>query len=153
MSPKVQFSFVFWCVTGESPSPHISSCPRHVCFGHCLLVIHDVCPVCTVLLVSYAVITVGTSARAKQNCDLCSYSGVLVSYAQQCGRPPIAENRIVGGMDATDGAWPWQVDIHVSPLNRVPIDPHLSVLSLSICVCFSLVLVYQADLLRRGICL
>ncbi|CAK6964250.1 serine protease 33 [Scomber scombrus] len=53
MLPKVQFSIVFWCVTG-----------------------------------------------------------VLDSYAQKCGRPPIAENRIVGGMDATDGAWPWQVDIH-----------------------------------------
>ncbi|XP_053197274.1 serine protease 33 [Scomber japonicus] len=58
MSPKVQFSFVFWCVTG-----------------------------------------------------------VLVSYAQQCGRPPIAENRIVGGMDATDGAWPWQVDIHKAAIH------------------------------------
>ncbi|XP_035468193.2 serine protease 27 [Scophthalmus maximus] len=38
-------------------------------------------------------------------------AGVLASYAQECGRPPVMENRIVGGADATDGAWPWQVDI------------------------------------------
>lgn len=38
-------------------------------------------------------------------------TGVLASYAQECGRPSIAENRIVGGMDAQDGGWPWQVDI------------------------------------------
>ncbi|KAM8729873.1 serine protease 27 [Acanthopagrus schlegelii] len=39
-------------------------------------------------------------------------SGILASYAQQfCGRPPLQENRIVGGVDAKDGSWPWQVDI------------------------------------------
>ncbi|XP_075949759.1 serine protease 33 [Anarhichas minor] len=38
-------------------------------------------------------------------------TGFLASYAQECGRPPIVENRIVGGMDAIDGAWPWQADI------------------------------------------
>ncbi|XP_026207708.1 serine protease [Anabas testudineus] len=38
-------------------------------------------------------------------------TGILVSYAQQCGRPPLKEDRIVGGVDATHGAWPWQVDI------------------------------------------
>ncbi|XP_051273775.1 serine protease 27 [Dicentrarchus labrax] len=38
-------------------------------------------------------------------------TGILASYAQECGRPPLQENRIVGGMDAIDGAWPWQVDI------------------------------------------
>ncbi|KAK5850780.1 hypothetical protein PBY51_001627 [Eleginops maclovinus] len=38
-------------------------------------------------------------------------TGILASYAQECGRPPIVENRIVGGMDVIDGAWPWQVDI------------------------------------------
>ncbi|XP_053269082.1 serine protease 27 [Pleuronectes platessa] len=38
-------------------------------------------------------------------------TGVLASYAQECGRPPLTENRIVGGMDAEDGAWPWQVDV------------------------------------------
>ncbi|XP_039992204.1 serine protease 33 [Xiphias gladius] len=38
-------------------------------------------------------------------------TGILASYAQECGRPPLMENRIVGGMDAEDGAWPWQVDV------------------------------------------
>ncbi|XP_008281494.1 serine protease 27 [Stegastes partitus] len=38
-------------------------------------------------------------------------TGILASNAQECGRPPLMENRIVGGMDASDGAWPWQVDI------------------------------------------
>uniref|UniRef100_A0A3Q1FHD8 Zgc:92313 n=1 Tax=Acanthochromis polyacanthus TaxID=80966 RepID=A0A3Q1FHD8_9TELE len=38
-------------------------------------------------------------------------TGISASYAQECGRPPLMENRIVGGMDASDGAWPWQVDI------------------------------------------
>ncbi|XP_042363215.1 serine protease 33 [Plectropomus leopardus] len=41
----------------------------------------------------------------------CCVTGVLVSYAQECGRPTVVENRIVGGVDAIDGAWPWQVDI------------------------------------------
>lgn len=48
-----------------------------------------------------------------ERCRPCSHSGVLASYAQECGRPPVMENRIVGGADATDGAWPWQVDIQV----------------------------------------
>ncbi|XP_061667145.1 serine protease 27 [Syngnathoides biaculeatus] len=38
-------------------------------------------------------------------------TGFLASYAQECGRPTVLENRIVGGMDATDGAWPWQVSV------------------------------------------
>ncbi|XP_040885432.1 serine protease 33 [Toxotes jaculatrix] len=38
-------------------------------------------------------------------------TGILASHAQECGRPPLMENRIVGGMDAADGAWPWQVDV------------------------------------------
>ncbi|XP_029954229.1 serine protease 27 [Salarias fasciatus] len=33
------------------------------------------------------------------------------SFAQECGRPPLTENRIVGGVSAQEGAWPWQVDI------------------------------------------
>ncbi|KAM4624489.1 serine protease 33 [Polymixia lowei] len=32
---------------------------------------------------------------------------------QRCGRPPGSENRIVGGVDAAVGAWPWQVDIQM----------------------------------------
>ncbi|XP_034717102.1 prostasin [Etheostoma cragini] len=38
-------------------------------------------------------------------------TGMLASYAQECGRPHMPENRIVGGMDAAEGEWPWQVDI------------------------------------------
>ncbi|XP_020494529.2 serine protease 27 [Labrus bergylta] len=38
-------------------------------------------------------------------------TGVVVTYAQQCGRPRVLEDRIVGGMAATEGAWPWQVDV------------------------------------------
>ncbi|KAJ4940197.1 hypothetical protein JOQ06_026506 [Pogonophryne albipinna] len=46
--------------------------------------------------------------------------GVLASYAQECGRSPIVENRIVGGMDAIDGAWPWQVDIQLmTPVGHI----------------------------------
>lgn len=41
-------------------------------------------------------------------------TGFLGSYAQECGRPPLKEDRIVGGVDAADGAWPWQVDIQKS---------------------------------------
>ncbi|XP_019739106.1 serine protease 33 isoform X2 [Hippocampus comes] len=35
----------------------------------------------------------------------------LFSYAEECGRPTLQENRIVGGMDAVDGVWPWQVSV------------------------------------------
>ncbi|KAK1881028.1 Serine protease 27 [Dissostichus eleginoides] len=45
--------------------------------------------------------------------------GVLASYAQECGRPPIVENRIVGGMDVIDGAWPWQVDIQLTTAGHI----------------------------------
>lgn len=38
-------------------------------------------------------------------------TGILASYAQECGRPPLKQDRIVGGVDASNGEWPWQVDI------------------------------------------
>ncbi|XP_042252499.1 serine protease 33 [Thunnus maccoyii] len=60
MSPKLQFSAIFWCVTG-----------------------------------------------------------VLASFAQECGRAPVIENRIVGGMDSADGAWPWQVDIQTEAAGHI----------------------------------
>ncbi|XP_068439878.1 serine protease 33 [Clinocottus analis] len=46
-------------------------------------------------------------------------TGILASYAQECGRPTIAENRIVGGMDATYGAWPWQVDVQTDTAGHI----------------------------------
>lgn len=42
------------------------------------------------------------------------FSGVWTASAQSCGRPPAAQNRIVGGDDATVAEWPWQVDIQKS---------------------------------------
>lgn len=38
--------------------------------------------------------------------------------AQECGRTPIL-NRIVGGVSASDGAWPWQVDIQIPTQGHV----------------------------------
>lgn len=38
--------------------------------------------------------------------------------AQECGRTPIL-NRIVGGVSASDGAWPWQVDIQTETQGHV----------------------------------
>ncbi|KAK0137403.1 Prostasin [Merluccius polli] len=40
-------------------------------------------------------------------------TAVVSVSPQQCGRPPVVQNRIVGGLAAADGAWPWQVDIQV----------------------------------------
>ncbi|XP_071389683.1 serine protease 33 [Centroberyx affinis] len=48
-----------------------------------------------------------------------SITGFLACHAQECGRPPLVENRIVGGMDASDGAWPWQVDIQTKSSGHV----------------------------------
>ncbi|KAK2820320.1 hypothetical protein Q5P01_023279 [Channa striata] len=45
---------------------------------------------------------------------VCYLTAVLASYAQVCGRPPLKEDRIVGGVDASQGAWPWQVDVQTT---------------------------------------
>ncbi|XP_077062351.1 serine protease 33 [Siphateles boraxobius] len=39
--------------------------------------------------------------------------GLWTGEAQECGRQPMI-NRIVGGSSASEGAWPWQVDIQNS---------------------------------------
>lgn len=44
----------------------------------------------------------------------CLTGYLLACCAQQCGRAPLLENRIVGGNDATEGEWPWQVDIQTA---------------------------------------
>ncbi|XP_065109446.1 serine protease 33 [Paramisgurnus dabryanus] len=44
--------------------------------------------------------------------------GLWMGEAQECGRTPIL-NRIVGGVSASDGAWPWQVDIQTTSQGHV----------------------------------
>lgn len=46
-------------------------------------------------------------------------TGILTSSAQNCGRPPAAESRIVGGIDASVAEWPWQVDIQTLPSTHI----------------------------------
>lgn len=41
-------------------------------------------------------------------------TGILTSNAQECGRPPLMQDRIVGGLDSSVGEWPWQVDVQKS---------------------------------------
>ncbi|KAM6951349.1 serine protease 33 [Aplochiton taeniatus] len=45
-------------------------------------------------------------------------TGILVCRAQECGQPPMG-SRIVGGIDASEGAWPWQVDIQTQDGNHI----------------------------------
>lgn len=43
---------------------------------------------------------------------------ILPPFSSECGKAPLG-NRIVGGIDAPDGAWPWQVDIHLGSSGHV----------------------------------
>ncbi|XP_068161888.1 chymotrypsin-like protease CTRL-1 [Antennarius striatus] len=45
---------------------------------------------------------------------ICSSIGGQVSEAQDCGQAPLS-TRILGGTNATAGAWPWQASIHLVP--------------------------------------
>ncbi|CAL8304796.1 unnamed protein product [Lota lota] len=46
-------------------------------------------------------------------------TAVVMTSAQECGQPPLAQNRVVGGVDAKEGAWPWQVDIQTQTAGHV----------------------------------
>lgn len=91
-------------------------------------------------------------------CRICLHLGFLASSAQECGRPPLMEDRIVGGMNAADGAWPWQVDIQVGSLWKT--HDYTSTASKACAVsCVPVAelyvrcivgLVEQSDLLREG---
>ncbi|XP_056433194.1 serine protease 33-like [Gadus chalcogrammus] len=47
------------------------------------------------------------------------FTAVVLAEAPQCGKPPLGQNRVVGGIDANEGAWPWQVDIQTQSAGHV----------------------------------
>ncbi|KAM3859598.1 serine protease 33 [Diretmus argenteus] len=50
---------------------------------------------------------------------ICCITGILACHAQECGRAPLMEYRIVGGLEAAEGEWPWQVDIQTETHGHV----------------------------------
>ncbi|XP_061529887.1 serine protease hepsin [Phycodurus eques] len=50
-------------------------------------------------------------------CD-CESKEVLTLLCQDCGRRNFAEDRIVGGVDARQGIWPWQVSLQYDGVHQ-----------------------------------
>ncbi|XP_066497733.1 serine protease 33 [Hoplias malabaricus] len=61
------------------------------------------------------------SSSGRQMLFVLIFTGLCLTQtteAQVCGRPPLG-TRIVGGSEARDGAWPWQVDIQMGKNGHV----------------------------------
>ncbi|XP_056142553.1 serine protease hepsin isoform X4 [Lampris incognitus] len=50
-------------------------------------------------------------------CD-CESREVLTLLCQDCGRRSLTEDRIVGGVDARQGSWPWQVSLQYDGVHQ-----------------------------------